>query len=142
MRSLLEVGSRLETHFSLAERGSQLGGAASNDAPRKQQRSGEADAVDGDVTDLIAQAPKTLSTQLEARVRDLEASTYCTLFLPKRGRHRERNANRRQDLQRHCRKQARRGKRRFFNALLKATERILKIKMGDLSLPDEEKAEA
>ena len=38
-----------------------------------------------DVPDLIAQIHLKLSAQLGARVRDLEASMYCTLFPPKEG---------------------------------------------------------
>ena len=60
-------------------------GASQNEVPRKQQRAGEeeakGDAEDADVMDLIIQAHQKHSTQLESRVRDLEAATYCTLFL-------------------------------------------------------------
>ena len=62
-------------------------GASQNDVPRKQKRDGEeeakGDAEDADVMDLITQAHQKLSTQLESRVTDLEAATYCTLFLPR-----------------------------------------------------------
>ena len=58
-------------------------GAASSDAPTKHQRAGEEEVVDAEVLDLTAQVNLKLSTQLEARVRDLVASTCCILFLPK-----------------------------------------------------------
>ena len=103
-------------------------GAAPSDAPRKHQRAGEEEATCEDVLDMIAQVHLELSTQLEARVRDLGSSTYCILFLPKIERHGARNANHRQDLQRHGGKQARSGKRKcthlVLNWILKATERI------------------
>ena len=62
-------------------------GASQNDVPRMQQGAGEeeakGDVEDADVMDLTTQAHQKLSTQLESRVTDLEAATYCTLFLPK-----------------------------------------------------------
>ena len=36
--------------------------------------------MENDVIDLISQVHLKLSTQLESRVRDVEAATYCTLF--------------------------------------------------------------
>ena len=36
-----------------------------------------------DVMDLATEVQLQVSTQLESRVRDLEAATYCTLFVPK-----------------------------------------------------------
>ena len=53
------------------------------------------------VMDLATQAQRKLSTQLESRVRDLEAATDCTLFRTKRKRHRDRNTKRKQVLQRY-----------------------------------------
>ena len=84
-------------------------GSASSDAPRKPQRHGEEEAPYADVPDLMAQLHLKLSTQLEARVRDLETSTYCTLPT-KRERHQERDARRRKDLQRHGGKPTKRWK--------------------------------
>ena len=67
-------------------------GASSSDVPRKQQQTGEDEAVDADVTDLITQVHLKLSTQLEARVRDLKSSTHLHSVPTKRERQRERDA--------------------------------------------------
>ena len=57
-----------------------------NEVPRKQQRAGgeaKGDTVDADVMDLATQVQlKLFFAQRESRVGDLEAATYCTLFLP------------------------------------------------------------
>ena len=66
--------------FSGRRKPARTRGTSSSDVPRKQQRAGEEEAVDADATDLIIQVHLKLSTQLEARVRDLESSTCCTLF--------------------------------------------------------------
>ena len=83
--------------FSGRRKSARSRGASQNDVPRKQQGAGEEeeakwDAEDADVMDLIIQAHQNLSTQLESRVRDMEAATYCTVFPPERERHRDRNA--------------------------------------------------
>ena len=74
------------TQFSGRRETARSRGAPLNDVRRKQQRAGEEEeeAADADVTDLIAQVHLKLSTQLEARVRDLESPTYSTLFYQKR----------------------------------------------------------
>ena len=70
------------------------------------------EAEDAEVADLETQVQLKLSTRLEPQVRGLESSTCCTLFLPKDTDIVKRHAKRRQDLQRHCGKQTRRGKRK------------------------------
>ena len=121
-------------------------GASSSDVPRKQQRAGEEEAVDADVTDLITQVHLKLSAQLEARVRDLESSTCCTLFPPKESdiAKETQNAGRCCSDMVEIKPDMERGSPHIWlsNAMLGSTERILKTESGELSLPDEEKAEA
>ena len=93
-------------------------GASSSDVPRKQQRSGEEKAADADVTDMIAQEHLKLSTQLEARVRDLESATHCILFLPTESDTVKEMQKRRQVLQRHGGKPTKRGQRRSTHLAL------------------------
>ena len=86
--------------------------------PRKQQRPGEEEGVDADVTDLIIQEHLKLSAQLEARLRDFESSRYLHSVPTKRERHRERDAKRRQVLQRQGGNQARHRKRKPTHLVL------------------------
>ena len=58
-------------------------GTASSDMPRKQQRVGKEEAIEANVTNLVTQMHLKLSVQLESLMRDAEAATYCTQFLPK-----------------------------------------------------------
>ena len=121
-------------------------GASQNDVPRKQQRAGEAeakgDAKDVDVMDLITPVHLQLSAQLGSRVRDLEAATYCTLFLPNESDivTEMQNAGRFYSdmVTRHPDKERGSPHIWFFNAMLRATKKILtnRNKNGELSLPD------
>ena len=135
------------TQFSGRRETARSRGAPLNDVPRKQQRAGEEEkAADADVTDLIAQVHLKLSTQLEERVRDLESPTYSTLCLPKESDivTEIQNAGRYYSDMVENQPSAERGSPHiwFFNAMLKATERILKIKIGELNSPGQGKADA
>ena len=85
-------GRRLEALVSWLEGAFQEQRNPSSDVPRKQQRPGEEEAVDADVTDLIIQEHFKLSTQLDARVRDFESSTHLHSVPTKRERQGERDA--------------------------------------------------
>ena len=98
------------------------------------------------MTNLITQAHLKLAVQLESRMRDMEAATYCTLFLPKDsdivkemlaiGRHYNNM------IENHPEKE--RGSRHkwFFNSMVKATETALRSRIGELSSSDQEQTEA
>ena len=98
------------------------------------------------MTKFITLAHLKFTVQLESRMRDLEAATYCTLFLPKGsdivkemlaiGRHYNNM------IENHAEKQ--RGSRHkwVFNSMVKATETALRSRIGELSPPDQGQTEA
>ena len=59
-------------------------GAASTDGSRKHPRAGKEETVEIDTADPVSQVEvhMKLTVQLESRVSDIEASMYCTVFLP------------------------------------------------------------
>ena len=127
-------GRRLQAHSSMGNDRV----ASSSDVPRKQQRAGEEEAVDADVTDLITQVHLKLSAQLEARLRDLGSSTYLHSVPTKRERHRERatwwKSSQRWKVQTHTSGSSKR--------CCNPPRGSKKTESGELSLPDQEKAEA
>ena len=57
-------------------------GAHWSEAPRKHQEAREEEVAEADVVDLVLQVHAKLTVQLESRMRDVEASMYCTVLLP------------------------------------------------------------
>ena len=98
------------------------------------------------MTNLITQAHLKLPVQLESRMRDMEAATYCTLFLPKDsdivkemlaiGRHYSNMLENHPEQERGSRHKW------VFNSMVKATETALRSRIGELSPPDQEQTEA
>ena len=92
------------------------------------------------MTNLVTLAHLKLTVQLESRMRDMEAATYCTLFLPKDsdivkemlaiGRHYSNM------LENHPEKEKGSRHKWFFNSMVKATETTLRSRIEERSPPD------
>ena len=57
-------------------------GAHSSEAPRKHQKAGEVEGMEAEAADLTLQVPAKLTIRFEFRMRDIEATMCCAVFLP------------------------------------------------------------
>ena len=120
-------------------------GAHSSEARRKHQKAGEEEDMKAESEDLALQVQAKLTIQLESRTRDLEASMYCTVLLPsengivKEVQGLERDNNDMVATEPAVERESRHTW--FFNAMLKAIERNLTAKFGELTPLDRMKVE-